>query len=203
MVQDRLLHRAGFLILPAGEIHEHRVHTVLAQDQRRVEGAVRLADRAQQLARGGQVAFAVEVAETAQLHQVLQTAADAVHALIHEIIRRSLVEPQLFKGTVEFDQPGAGGFEFLLPRLVVAGGEGGVNARLGGLLVFQQQIGHAAIGRNHENTVVQLGALAVADQDIGHQLPEAGHAGSADLFYGMDSHLETLPMLKCLRCASV
>ena len=156
-----------------------------------------------ELARGGQVAFAVEVAETAQLHQVLQTAADAVHALIHEIIRRSLVEPQLFKGAVEFDQPGAGGFEFLLPRLVVAGGEGGVNARLGGLLVFQQQIGHAAIGRNHENTVVQLGALAVADQDIGHQLPEAGHAGSADLFYGMDSHLETLPMLKCLRCASV
>ena len=127
------------------------------------------------------------MAEAAQLHQVAQAALHPVHPLVDEIIRRILPESEGFEGAVEPDQFGAGRFELIRPR-PVAGGERREDARLGSLLVLEQQVGDPAVGGDDEDAVVKLRTTAVADEDVFHQLAEAGHAGSADFFYGMNSH---------------
>lgn len=133
-----LLHRVGVLVAPAGKIDEDRVHAAFAQDQRGVERAVRFADRTQEFARRREVVLAVEVAEAAQLHQVTQAVLDAVHALVDEVVRRCLIEPEFFERAGQPDHFVAGLFELVLPD-PVAGCETRIDARLGGLLVFKQK----------------------------------------------------------------
>src|SRR3546814_2335620 len=65
----------------------------------------------------------------------------------------------------------------------------GVDAGLAGLLVLQQQVGHAAVGRHHEHAVIEVAAGALADDDIVHHGLDRRHRGAADLVDAEAGHV--------------
>ena len=188
VTDDVFFHREEFLITPAGKIDENGVDTVFLQNQCRVEGTVGFTHGAQQFTGGRQIGAAVEVAEAAQFHQMLQAVVDAFHAFVDKVVGGFHIQTETFKSMVDLDHFKPGVFQLFLPGIIVPCGETAVDAGFSGLFVFQQQVCDAAVGGNHKDTVVKFRTFALADDDIFDDLPEAAHAGAADLFHGVITH---------------
>ena len=183
-LENGLVELRDIVVPPAREVHELRVDAVALKHQRRVEGALRLADRAEQFPRLRQIAAVVEMAEGAQVDQVMQAFADAVDAGVDELGGGVLVEADAHEGAVVFEHPLPHGLQGLFPAGVL-GGELAVDAWLPGLLVLQEEIGDAAVRGYDEDAVVEVFGFAMADDDIAHHFAETRHRGAADLFYSM------------------
>ena len=171
-------------VLPAGQVHETGVHAACLEHQHGIVGAVGLALRAEELAAGGQVIVVPHVAERADAPQGFQAGTHPVDAPVHERVRLGLVEAGVPKRAVAVDH--------LLPHRLegvdpgrVPGGEQGIDAGGPGLLVLQQGVGNAAVGRHHESPAIQVGTGSAAHDDLFHDLAETGHRGPANLLYRM------------------
>ncbi len=128
----------------------------------------------------------LEVAVDTQPLQAVHALAGIGDARLDELVGRLALEFAGEQLGVLRQHALAHGFQRLAPGPFTAGiGEALVNPGLAGLLVFQQQIGHAAVGRNDEDPLVQLVALSRADKDVVQDFFEAAHGRAADLFYGM------------------
>ncbi|MPN26074.1 hypothetical protein SDC9_173496 [bioreactor metagenome] len=184
MLGDHRFKREGGGVHPAGEIYQLGVDAVFPKDVHRIERAVRLSHRAEELAHCRQVIVGAEVAEAAHPLHIPQTESDAFHAFVDEIVGRLQVEPDGLERVVELQHETLGLVELAFP-LCVVGGEETVDAGFAGLFVFKQHVGNPAVGGDHEYAVVECRTLAVADDHVVHHLAEPGHGGSADFFNGV------------------
>ena len=175
-VADHVAEALGLLQIPAGQVDQTGIDTGLLERQHGVEGAVRLAQGGEHLAHLEQVLVQLEVAVGTQFTQVahafggvIDTTADEAVCCMAFIIGREQLGVLFQHGAaypLQRVQPGV---------LALRIGEAGVHARLAALLVFQQQVGHAAIGGHHEDAVVQLAATALTGKDGIQYFVEAAH----------------------------
>src|SRR5690606_6236659 len=63
-----------------------------------------------------------------------------------------------------------------------------IDARLAGLLVLEQQIGHAGVSRNDEDPLIEVVPAAPPDQDVVEQGRGGGHRCAADLLHAVPAH---------------
>src|SRR5690606_40113338 len=70
----------------------------------------------------------------------------------------------------------------------LAAREMGVDARLARILVFEQQVGHPGVGRDHEYPLVEVVAASAGYQHVVEQGRGCGHRGAADLLYAVLPH---------------
>ena len=133
-----------------------------------------------------QMFFQLELAIGAQALQVDEAAPNTFNPVGDKLIRL-LLQHRVFEQLAvdvgqELDQFG----EVVTPgpvRLCIR--KQGIDAWFTGLLVFQQFIGHAAIGRDHENALVQIVLLAITDNDVVTNGLVVTHRGAADFLNGM------------------
>ena len=102
----------------------------------------------------------------------------------HKVIRLADIARRVQNIAMCFVHSGHGLAERIRPAKIVAGvGEQGIDARLVGCLVLQQQVSDAAIGRDEENPIVGIVA-AIQEQRV-QKLCRAAHRRAAKLFNGM------------------
>ncbi len=183
---NHLLERQRCFLLPAGEVGQARVDAALLERQHRVEGAVGFAEGSEHLAHLHQVFGELEVAVGAKLLQAVHALAGIVDARVDELVGGV----QFVLGTEQLGVLGEHALAHTLQRFAPGTfalriGEALVDAGLAGLLVLQQQVGHAAVGRDDEDALVQRCAFPAADEDIVENFLEAAHRRAADLFHGM------------------
>jgi len=172
--------------VPAGQVDHLGVDAAVLERQHRIEGAVRFAERGEHLADLHQVFVELEVAVGAQALQATHALAGVVQARVDELVGRAQLELAGEQFGVLAEHARAHGFQCVEPGAFVTGiGEALIDAGLAGLLVFQQQVGHAAVGRDDEDALIECIAFATADKDVVQQFFEAAHGCAADLFYGM------------------
>nr|AAM14704.1 unknown [Pseudomonas mendocina] len=179
---NHLLERQRCFLLPAGEVGQARVDAALLERQHRVEGAVGFAEGSEHLAHLHQVFGELEVAVGAKLLQAVHALAGIVDARVDELVGGV----QFVLGTEQLGVLGEHALAHTLQRFAPGTfalriGEALVDAGLAGLLVLQQQVGHAAVGRDDEDTLVQRCAFPAADEDIVENFLEAAHRRAADL----------------------
>src|SRR5690606_7444545 len=68
------------------------------------------------------------------------------------------------------------------------GGEQGVDARLTGLLVVQQAVGHPGVGRDDEDAPIEGRTFTRPDQDVLQHRLGVADRGAADLLDGVRAH---------------
>ena len=190
---DRLVEGRLLFFHPSGQIDENGVDAVFFQNQDGVVGGMGLTDGGEHFAGREEISVHVELAVCAELLEVEEAVADAVEAFVDEFVRHVQIESEIGERAVEAEHFGADGFECVLPSVVVPR-EFAVDARGAVFLVFEQEVGDAAIRGDDEDSVVKFGWLAVADDDVLEDFPESGHGGAADFFYCM-SHGCPVPAL--------
>ncbi len=121
-----------------------------------------------------------------ELLQAVHALAGIVDARVDELVGGV----QLVLGAEQFGVLGQHALAHVLQRLAPGAlalgvGEALIDAGFAGFLVFQQQVGHAAVGRDDEDALVQRCAFPAADEDVVEDFLEAAHRRAADLFYGM------------------
>ena len=185
-VLDHLVKRQLAIVAPAREVNEARANPAPVEQQRGVEGRMRLAQRSQHLPNRQQVLVEPEMARRAQAPKVGQARANAFDPLVNEAVGDPAVvgvgKDALIVRPHLIGDAGQGiGPDRAFPGI----GKKGVDPGLAGLLVLQQRVGDAGIGRHHENSIVERRARAIADQHGIQQLSGSGHRGAADLLNGM------------------
>ena len=114
-----------------------------------------------------QMLFQLELTVRTQALQINQATANTLDTISNELIRL-LFEHGIFKQFAvdvrnKFDQLG----EIVVPRPVrFCIGEQCINARLAGFLVLQQFVGYTAVGRHHENTLVEIVFATIRNDDV-------------------------------------
>src|SRR5690606_10249919 len=165
-VGDHVLERLGLALVPAGQINQARTHAVLLQGQYGIESTVRLAQGGEHLAHLHQLAVELEVTVGTQLLQVEHAIAGVVEAAGNKAVGRLtfvLAGKQL--GVLR-QHAGAYLLQVLQPGVLTVGiGKALVDAGLAALLVLQQQVGHAAVGGDHEDAVVQVAVASLTNEN--------------------------------------
>ena len=185
-VADHFLEGQRCIAVPAGEVDHLGVDAAVLERQHRIEGAVRFAQRGEHFANLHQMLVELEVAIGTEALQAAHAFAGIVDARIDELVGGAQLEVAGEQLGIPADHALADGFQRFQPGTLVAGvGEALIDARFAGLFVLQQQIGHAAVGRDHEDTLIKRVAFALAKENVVQQFFEAAHGCAADLFYGM------------------
>src|SRR5690606_1377476 len=158
----------------------------LLQLQGGIKGTMGLTNPRQHLPHSKQMLFQLELAIGAQPLQVDQAAPDTLDAVGNELVRL-LLEHRIGKQlTVDVRQQLNQFGEVVAPGPVGFGiSKQGVNAGLAGFLVFQQLVGHATVGRDHKNPLVEVALLALANNDIVAHGLIITHGSTADFLDGM------------------
>ena len=177
---DALVDGERLVVVEAGEVEEQRLDPLGLEDLHAVEGAVGLADGGQHLAAGQQDVLAPQVAGGQDVVHRVQVLLELGHALLDEGVGHRQGEPERLEALVDLLE--LAGERRQRARVVAADGELGVDALLTGLLVLEEPVGHAGVGRDHVDPAVD--GLGVAQHDVLQHLVEPRHRGAADLLDG-------------------
>ena len=181
---DALVQIDLVLIAPARQIDKARSDSRALQHQRGGKGRMCLAQTGQKLAHLKHVFRQTEMTIGTQPLQVDQAVARSFQTVADEgigafqiggvIQHLGMGRAHRLGHAVEGGQPAV---------IALAAGKGGIDARLAGFLVFQQQVGDAAKGRDDEDAAIGRGSIA--DQQAVAQRVDARHGGASDLLDGM------------------
>src|SRR5690606_29972791 len=185
-VGDHVLERLGLALVPAGQINQARTHAVLLQGQYGIESTVRLAQGGEHLAHLHQLAVELEVTVGTQLLQVEHAIAGVVEAAGNKAVGRLTLVLAGKQLGVLGQHAGANLLQVLQPGILTVGiGKALVDAGLAALLVLQQQVGHATVGGDHEDAVVQITVASITNENGVQYLIEAAHRSAANFLYCM------------------
>ena len=156
---------------PARQVDEAGIDPMHVEQHGSVEGRLGLTQRGQHFTDRQQMLLQLEMPERAEPRQVDQTRTHALDPFagkpIGRLARAFIAEDLRVLGKHALSHRVQG----IAPGPATLGaGEQGIDARLAGLLVLKQTIGHAGIGRHDEDAVVQRSVATVADQDRVEQL---------------------------------